>query len=414
LLWLGGEYKLYLKRVVITGIGAISHIGAGYTKLWDKLDGEMNFAEMELGSSSVKLAVDKSELKTDLICKERKLKRLLNDSAIIALHSVDDAVCDSALNFEKIKSTSVGLFIGKKDNRFFNLGKYREVAQAYSDAESASETTIGKVANSWMKTMSAIDQLKALPNLEVFILGSVYKLNGPTCTFLTPCIAGVQALQRAIRSIKSGEIDIAIVSGINDGYNEIELTRENPVRRKNRFMIGQGAATLILESMEHAQNRGAKIYSEVLTVKDYMMPFPHDIQNIKGIALPKIKKMLKECKIDEESELMAFIGSFLFPEYAYLEKELLQELFRDNNSVVYQNVRKYIGIQNASEGLFDLIISAMQFRNKQILKSITTSGGAYGHDKKSINYDYIDRKRFALVNTFSEEGFSSSVILRSC
>jgi 3-oxoacyl-(acyl-carrier-protein) synthase len=242
--------------VVITGIGLICSIGRGREAVWQavqrgdcgvrRLTGAPGIPDGLLLAATVNVEGEvPGQLKNIPLCRQ----------------TADEALADARVNLAQIDrdrfGCSIGAHMGDSDYVTERLGRFELMPR-------------GKQA--WWRQL--------LPNTSCYLVANDYGLNGPRLSNSTACASGTIAILKAIRAIQGGQCDIAL-AGSSEAihplfaagfYNMRVLARhEEPARacrpfdlNRNGFVMGEGAAMLVLERLNHAQERGARIYAEAL------------------------------------------------------------------------------------------------------------------------------------------------------
>lgn len=273
-----------LKRVVVTGLGALTPIGNSVPLYWQNLLGGVS------GVGEI-THFDSSLFKTHFACElkdfnifdyiDNKEAKRMDPCAHYALVATLEAMADSGLDLEKVDKERVGVIIGSGIGGFM------------SSHESISEYT----ANDKTPRFSPFLIPKVLADLIPGIISMRYGFRGPNYATTSACASAANAIVDACHFIQLGKADI-IVSGGSEaciidaamgGFNAMHAlsTRNDDPQTASRpfdvgrdgFVMGEGAGTLILEEYEHAKARGAKIYAEIagigLSADAYHITAPH-------------------------------------------------------------------------------------------------------------------------------------------
>ncbi len=256
-------------RVVITGLGAVSPLGSSVTQLWD---GWMH------GQSGIRRITqfDPSELPCQLAGEipdfnvedyiERKEARRIPRSAQIAVASAMQAVKDAGLPDIMTDGERSGVVFGTA------IGGVDRVLDGYLT-----------FMDGGFSKVNPFTLPSGIPNLSAFLIARQFQCLGPNSTITTACATGTQVVGEATEFIRRGIADIIITGGtealIRDfsiagfcamralpiNYNDNPGAASRPFDAKREgFIFSEGAAGLVLESLEHALARGARIYAEVL------------------------------------------------------------------------------------------------------------------------------------------------------
>ena len=256
------------KRVVITGIGAVVPLGLNVDEYWKNLvAGRSGIDRITLFDASDLSCQIAGEVKgfDPLQYIDRKAARHMARFSQFAVAAATMAIEDTALDLDKEERDRIGMIIGNGIGGLPNMQEQCNVL----------ETRGGMRVTPFFMPIT-------LANMAASQISITFGLKGYTSTTVTACAAGTQAIGEAAEIIRQGKCDIMVTGGTEAGITGIgvagfctmkALTTNNDVPAKasrpfdaNRdgFIPGEGAGILILESMEHALNRGANILAEVV------------------------------------------------------------------------------------------------------------------------------------------------------
>jgi 3-oxoacyl-[acyl-carrier-protein] synthase II len=197
-----------------------------------------------------------------------------------AIGAAKKAMADSGLDLQKIDPTRFGVYTGSGEgqqdfNRFTQM-----MVAGLSDGGAA--LNMAKFTRKGLETLNPIVELEQEPNMPAGHLASLFNAQGPNLNCLTACAASSQAVGEAVEIIRRGEADIMLAGGTHTmihpfgvtGFNLLTAlsTRNDEPTRASRpfdrdrdgFVLGEGSGMVILESLEHAKARGAKIHGEIV------------------------------------------------------------------------------------------------------------------------------------------------------
>jgi len=260
-----------IKRIVITGLGALTPIGNNIEAYWQGLLKGVS------GAAPI-TRFDASKRRTRFACElkgyreedhfERQEARKMDPCSQYALVVCEEALKDAGLALEKEKSERIGVIWGT------GIGGLQSLSESIIDFSNSGETP----------RMSPFFIPKMIANMPSGHISINYGLRGPNFATVSACASASNALIDAAQLIQLGHADIMVAGGseatITDigisGFsamkalserNEDPQTASRPFdRNRDGFVMGEGAGALILESYEHARARGAKIYAEFLGV----------------------------------------------------------------------------------------------------------------------------------------------------
>jgi len=282
-----------LKRVVVTGLGALTPIGNNVTDYWDALitgkSGCANITYFNTEKFKTKFAC---ELKNFDPLKHfnRKEARKLDRFAQYALVSSGEAIEDSKLNLDEIDKFRVGVIWGAGIG---GLETFQNEMTNYSEGDGTPRF------NPFFIPKMIADIAPANISIKYGFMGANY-------TTVSACASSANAMIDALNYIRLGHCDVIVTGGSEaavtiagmGGFNAMHAlsTRNEKPKTASRpfdatrdgFVLGEGAGTLILEEYEHAKKRGAKIYAEVIgggmSSDAYHMTAPHP----EGIGVERV------------------------------------------------------------------------------------------------------------------------------
>lgn len=257
-----------MRRVVVTGLGAITPLGNDVKTTWEGLlkgrSGIDRITSFDTTNHVVKIAGEVKDFRPDEKIPPKSARRL--DRCVqLSLWSAIEAVDDAKIDFGKYDPDRIGVIIGSgigglltweaEHRKFIEQGPSR--VSPFLIPMMISDMTSGYVSIHW-------------------------GLKGPNYTTVSACASGAHAIGEAFRAIKYGDADVVITGGSESpitpfavaGFSNMRaLSRRNDEPQKasrpfdkarDGFVIAEGAATLVLEELASAQERGARIYCEVL------------------------------------------------------------------------------------------------------------------------------------------------------
>ena len=257
------------RRVVVTGLGAVTPIGTGVEKFWRSLvkgvsgvDRIRSFDPDEFGLT-VKIAAEVKDF-DPLNYMDKKEASRLSLFIQYAVAAVQEALEDSGLLETKFDPLRVGVIIGT------GIGGLRDIEEQHS-----------VLLQKGGKRVSPFFIPYGISNMASGYVAIRWGFKGPNYCIVSACATGNHAIGDAMRLIQSGDIDVAIAGGSEAAITPLGVagfavmkalsTRNDEPQKASRpfdkerdgFVMGDGAGILVLEEYEHAKARGAKIYAEL-------------------------------------------------------------------------------------------------------------------------------------------------------
>lgn len=260
---------MILKRVVVTGLGALTPIGSTLPEYWEGLvSGKSGAAPITRFDSTLFKTKFACELKNFEVGNfmDRKEARKMDPFTQYAMVAVDEAIKDSNLPLSELNPNRVGVIWG---SGIGGLWTFQEEVKSYAKGDGTPRFNPFFIP-------------KMIPDLSAGHISIKYGFRGPNYVTVSACASSTNALYDAFTFIRLGKADI-IVSGGSEaavceagvgGFNALRAlserndspeTASRPYDKdRDGFVLGEGAGALILEEYEHAKKRGAKIYAEVI------------------------------------------------------------------------------------------------------------------------------------------------------
>ncbi|MDO8532010.1 MAG: beta-ketoacyl-ACP synthase II [Dehalococcoidia bacterium] len=255
------------RRVVVTGMGVISPIGNTLEEYWrGLLTGKSGIARVTFCDSSdypTKIAGEVKDFDPTLYLNPKEARRLARFTQF-AVAATRMALAHAQLDPAKLKPDRAGVLLGNGNGGFPTV-----------------EEGVRALVSKGGRRTSPFFMPMILPNMAASQVSISFGLKGYNSTIVTACAAGTQATGDAVEVIRRGACDVMVAGGTEAGMTEIGLagfcamramsTRNDEPARASRpfdalrdgFVASEGAAVLVLESLEHAVNRGALILAEM-------------------------------------------------------------------------------------------------------------------------------------------------------
>ena len=261
------QVKNMSRRVVITGMGAITPIGLSVTEFWKNVKAEkIGFApitKFDASGYKCKLAAEVKEFdgKNYMDPKAAKRMELFCQYAVAA---TKEAIEDSGLVMEQEDPYRVGVSVGS------GIGSLQAMEREHSKLLEKGPSRVNPLLVPMM-----------ISNMAAGNVSIQFGLKGKSINVVTACATGTNSIGEAFRSIQYGEAEVMVAGGTESSVTPIGIagfsaltalsSSEDPARcsipfdkERSGFVMGEGAGIVILEELEHAKARGARIYGEVV------------------------------------------------------------------------------------------------------------------------------------------------------
>ena len=272
-----------MRRVVVTGIGLVTPLGTGKEKTWKALlNGECGIDKITAFNTtehSVHIAAEVKDFVAENFIEKKELKKLGKFSQFAIAASIE-ALNDAKFEITEENAYRVGTIIGS------GIGGLDVIEQE-----------VGKLIERGPKKVSPFYTPAAILNMASGNSSIYTGAKGPNKTVVTACASGTNSIGDAFQTILLNKADVMIAGGTEStvtpsgiaGFANLKALSTNPDPKtasrpftidRDGFVLGEGAGVLILEELEHAKKRGAKIYAEVIgygeTGDAYHMTAPSD------------------------------------------------------------------------------------------------------------------------------------------
>ena len=254
-----------MRRVVVTGLGAVTPIGNNVKDMWESVKaGKCGIAPITHYDTEGRKVTVAGEVKDlDVSCIEKKELRKMDKFSQYALVAAKEAIEDSGLDLEKEDADNIGVIVAS------GIGGLGTIE---NDHTRGMEKGFDRVSPYFIPM--------SISNMAAARIAITYGLKGMCSCVVTACAAGTNAVGDAYRNIKDGYLDMIVCGGAEasittfgiGGFTALQAlsTNTDPNRasipfdkERNGFVMGEGAGVLVLEEYEHAKARGAKIYCEI-------------------------------------------------------------------------------------------------------------------------------------------------------
>ena len=255
------------RRVVITGMGAITPIGNSVEEFWNGIkEGKTGFGPItyfETADYRCKLAAEVKDFDPTQYM-DKKSARRMEQFCQFAVAAAGQAIADAGLIMEQEDPYMVGCSVGS------GIGSLQAMEREYDRLKEKGPGRVGPMLVPLM-----------ISNMAAGNVSIAYGLKGKSLNVVTACATGTHSIGEAYRTIQYGDADVMVAGGTESSITPIGIAgfsaltalsfSEDPQRAsipfdkdRNGFVMGEGSAVVVLEELEHAKRRGAKIYAELI------------------------------------------------------------------------------------------------------------------------------------------------------
>jgi len=409
------------RRVVVTGLGALTPIGNTVSDYWDGLvNGRSGAAPITY--------FDASEFKTQFACElknfdandffDRKEARKLDRFAQYAIVSSDEAIADAGIT-DQIDKGRIGVIWGA----------------GIGGLETFQNEVINFAENNKKPRFNPFFIPKLIADIAPGMISIKHGFRGPNFATVSACASSSNALIDALNYIRLGYADVIVSGGSEAGVtcagiggfnamhalstrNDDPATASRPFDKdRDGFVLGEGAGALVLEEYEHAKARGAKIYCELagggLSADAHHMTAPHP----EGLGAKNVMlNCLKDAKIaPNEVDAINMHGTST-PLGDIAESKAILEVFGDHAYTININSTKSMtGHLLGAAGAVEAIASILAIKNNCVPPTINHQTPDENIDQK-LNFTFSKAQKrevkVALSNTFGFGGHNACVLFK--
>ena len=255
------------RRVVVTGMGAITPIGNSVEEFWNGIkEGKTGFGPItyfDTADYRCKLAAEVKDFDPTQYM-DKKSARRMEQFCQFAVAAAGQAIADAGLTMEQEDPYMVGCSVGS------GIGSLQAMEREYDRLKEKGPGRVGPMLVPLM-----------ISNMAAGNVSIAYGLKGKSLNVVTACATGTHSIGEAYRTIQYGDADVMVAGGTESSITPIGIAgfsaltalsfSEDPQRAsipfdkdRNGFVMGEGSAVVVLEELEHAKRRGAKIYAELI------------------------------------------------------------------------------------------------------------------------------------------------------
>lgn len=414
---------MQLKRVVVTGLGALTPIGNNVSEYWT------NLLSGKSGAAPI-TQFDASNFKTQFACEvknfnvtdhiDRKEARKQDPYTQYALVATAQAMQDSKINIDTINLDRAGVIWGS------GIGGIKTFYDEVSTFAKGDGTP----------RFNPFFIPKMISDIAAGIISIKYGFRGPNFTTVSACASSSNAIIDSFNYIRLGKADIIITGGseasVNEagvgGFNAIKAlsTRNESPEKASRpfdkdrdgFVLGEGAGTLILEEYEHAIKRGAKIYAEVtgggLSADAHHITAPHP----DGLGAKKVmQNALEDAQMKPDEIDYINVHGTSTPLGDISEVKAIKEVYgKHAYNLNISSTKSMTGHLLGAAGAVELIASILALQKNIVPPTINNENFDNQLDAKlnfTLNKAEKRNVNAVMSNTFGFGGHNASIILKA-
>jgi len=407
-------------RVVITGLGAITPLGASLEQFWDGLlagrSGIRRITQFDAREMPCQIAGEVPDFNVEL-CMDRKEARRTARAAQFALAAAVQAVADAGLPDQMPEPERSGVVYGT----------------AVGGGDKISEGIITLLKSGPAK-VSPFMLPVGIANISAFLIAHRFQCLGPNITISTACATGTQAIGEAAELIRRGAADVVITGGTDalvidwaiasfSAMHALPVHFNDQPERASRpfdshregFVLAEGAGALVLESDEHAKARGARIYAEVAghassaDAYHFAVPGPDGFGPVRAMCWA-----LQDAGLPSESVDYINAHGSSTPLNDTIETKAIKTLFGDHAyKLAISSTKSMIGHPMGASGALEALACILAIQRGCIAPTIN-----YEVPDPECDLDYVPNQarqaevNVTLSNSFGLGGQNACLVLR--
>ena len=411
------------KRVVVTGLGAITPLGNTVEEMWKNASNGVSgiglITRFDASKFKTKFAFEVKDFDPEKYGIDRKEKRKLDLYAQFAVAAASDAVTDSKLNLEEINLDKAGVVW----------------ASGIGGLETFLEEVRGYVSGDGTPRFSPFFIPKMIADIAAGHISMKYGFRGPNYATVAACASSTNALIDSFWLIRHGKANVVVAGGseaaVNEtgigGFNAMQAlstindeyeTASRPFcKTRDGFVMGEGGVAIILEEYEHAKKRGAKIYAEMvgggLSADAYHLTAPHP----EGLgAINVMKNALEDANISPDKIDYVNVHGTSTPRGDIAETIAVKEVFGEHAyKLNISSTKSMHGHLLGATGALEATMCILAIQNDLVPPTINLQEVDPEIDSKLNLTFHKAQKRtvnYALSNTFGFGGHNASVIFK--
>ena len=414
-----------LRRVVVTGLGAVSPIGNDVPTMWENavngVSGAGPITRFDAYLFKTQFACEVKNFDPTVAMDRRELRKVDTDTHYGVAAAVE-AIKDSGIDFEKVDCNKVGVIFGEGIG---GLGSLEDEARAYALSQEN-----GPRFSPFLIT-------KMISDMTTGIISIRYGLKGPNYVTTSACASSSNAIIDAYDQIRLGRADVIISGGAEaaicnigvgafNAMHALSVRNDEPQaasrpfsKSRDGFVMAEGAASLVLEEYEHAVARGAKIYAEIvgtgLTADAYHITAPHP----EGEGASRVMKAaLDEAGLPVES--VDYINVHGTSTYAgdIAEAKAIKNLFGEHAyRLNISSTKSMTGHLLGGAGALEAVLTVLAIEHGIIPPTINHADGDEDPEidyRMNFTFNKAQKRdvNVALSNTFGFGGHNASIAFK--
>ena len=422
------------RRVVVTGVGCINPMGNGVDVMWRGLkEGQSGVGKLTVFDASKFPTRIAAEIKnwdiTDIGEDAIAWKDRARHTRFAAGAASEAIQASGGLNDGSLDPSRFGIYLGSGEGNQDFLSFTNMVTKGLTD----DQLDLTKFIKTGLETLNPVAELEQEPNMPASYLASMFNAQGPNANCLTACAASSQAIGEATEMIRRNETDLMLAGGAHSMIHPFGVTgftllttlskRNDEPERASRpfdrlrdgFVLGEGAAMVVLEEYERAKKRGAPILGEIAgygsTADAYRIT---DIHPEGRGAIACMRMALEDAQVDPRDVQYVNAHGTSTTVNDKVETLACRQVFGDNaEQVPVSSTKSMMGHLIAAAGVTELIVCLMAMRDNVLPPTIN-----YENPDPVCDLNYIPNEArettcdVALNNSFGFGGQNITLVVK--
>ena len=406
------------RRVVITGIGAVTPIGNNVDEFWaNAKNGKLGIdfiKSIDTDNLDVKIAGEVKDLKVEDYLDKKEMRRL-DKFTQYALIASDEAVKNSKLNLDEIDKSRFGVMVGS------GIGGFHTHEHEFSN-----------LFNKGPKRISPMYIPMTIINAVAANIAIKYDAKATCTSAVTACATGTNNVGDAFRYIKHGYADVMISGGCESsitpiaiaGFNNMRALNSNNIPQKastpfdkdrSGFVMGEGAGILVMESLDHALNRNANIICEIVGYGSTCDAYHITSPDPKGESASKaMEDAIKEANIEPSQVSYINAHGTSTPYNDLFETRAIKKAFKDDaKNIPISSTKSMTGHLLGAAGAVESIACIKSLEEGYIHPTI-----GYSESEEELDLDYVPNVgkksdlKYALNNSLGFGGHNACLLFK--
>lgn len=420
------------RRVVVTGMGCVTPVGHSVEEMWATLkrsgSGIGRTTIFDASNFPTKISAEVKNFDVSEVGEDPEHWKNQARHTRFAVGAAKQAVKDAGLEDGRLDPTRFGVYLGSGEGpQDFN----RFTKMMLAGMKNGNGFDVAEFTRVGLEVLHPIAELEQEPNMPAGHMAALFNAQGPNVNCLTACAASSQAVGEAVELIRRGDVDVMLSGGTHSmihpfgvtGFNlltALSTANDEPTKasrpfdmQRDGFVLGEGSAMLVLEELEHAKKRGAKIHGEVVGYGSTADAFRITDTHPEGRgAISCIKMALNDAglNLDQINYINAHGTSTEVNDK--VETLAIKQVFGERAyKIPVSSTKSMMGHLIAAAGATELIVCLLAIRDK--LLPPTTN---YETPDPNCDLDYIPNQareaqcNYALSNSFGFGGQNITLI----